>query len=236
MPKRIAKTDEGKAAARAQRDKRKAERQREERKKEQELIARRKEQLGVAATAIDRLRNELREVRRRQNAREALHDHATGFYQEIDKLAKGKTLLEVTNLIVDEANDVIRDAKALIRGDQFLDRVKEFVPAGNNPVYPDVVVNLKTVLQALGRAESQFEAAEETIDELYDHALTIHGALHVFVEENTYASKNDVLRFMQADAVVDNWFVTTGAGTHFDFDRLDDTDLADYLSSDEPAL
>jgi hypothetical protein len=236
MTRHPPKTEEEKAARRAQLAERRAERMRAGQREAQELLTRRKEQLSTATEALDRLRKELREVRRRESARAALSDHTTGFYDEIDKLAKGKSLLEVTKLIVDETNEIIRDAKALIEGDPFLDRVKEFVPAGNNPVYPDVVVSLKTVLQALGRAESQLESAEQGIGTLIDEADTIRAALYVLVEEDTAPSKDDVLRVIENDKLVDSWFVETHSGAVFDFEQLDQIDIAAHLSTEEEDL
>jgi len=233
MPKRSPKTPEEKAAERARRVERKAERLRAEKRAAQDLLVRRKGQLTSATAAIDRLRNELREVRRSESTRAALEDHATGFYDEVDKLAKGKSLLEVTKLIVDETNEIIRDAKALIKSDPFLDRVKEFVPAGNNPVYPDVVVTLKTVLQALGRAESPLESKKERIDTLLGEASTIHGALSVFVEEGTPPSRDDVLEVIENETLVDSWFVGNYGGAVFDFDQLDEIDVTAHLSRDD---
>jgi len=53
--------------------------------------------------------------------------------------------MEATPLIVEQVNDIIRDAKSIIEGDPYLDRVKEFVPAGNNPTYPDVLLVARSV-------------------------------------------------------------------------------------------
>jgi hypothetical protein len=80
-----------------------------------------------------------------------LLNHVQGFYLEVDKLAKGKAMLEVTQRILDETNLIISDAKRLAKNDPFLSRTKEFVTAGNNPVYPDVVVTIRTVQQSLDR-------------------------------------------------------------------------------------
>jgi hypothetical protein len=104
------------------------------------LINRRREQLHEVEKLLqarEAVRNAARDAAAR---REALSDHLSGFYDEVDKLAKGRTMIEATPLIVQQANDIVLDAKAIVEGDTYLDRVKEFVPAGNNPVYPDVLV------------------------------------------------------------------------------------------------
>ena len=82
-----------------------------------------------------------------------------GFYEEIDKLTKGKALMEVTPLMLEQVNDVIRDSKAMVKGDTYLDRIKEFVSAGNNPLYPDVLVTLRALQQVLERFEENLPVA-----------------------------------------------------------------------------
>ena len=109
----------------------------------------------AANSAIARLQDELRAVNKLSNRRDALVSHLGGFYQEIDKLTKGKTLLPVTPLMVEQANDIIRDAKEIVTDDTYLDRIKEFVPAGDNPPYPDVLVVMRGVRDGLERGEGQ---------------------------------------------------------------------------------
>src|SRR5690349_5497199 len=102
-------------------------------------------QSAVADKSVERLSAKLQEIRSLRRRTTDLSDHLAGFYEEVDKLAKGKALLEVTPLVMAEANQLIRDAMEVVTGDQFLDRVKEFVAAGNNPVYPDVVIALRSI-------------------------------------------------------------------------------------------
>jgi tetratricopeptide (TPR) repeat protein len=232
MKKKAPKTDEEKEAARARRAEAAAARARAERKQAQETMDRRRRQLTVAKAADDRLRAELREISRREKARENLADHVGGFYEEIDKLAKGKAMLEATNLAVDEANQIIRAAKVLVTGDVYLDHIKEFVPAGENPVYPDVLVTMRNVRQALGRAESQFASLTEAIETAQGDTDTVLAALELFVEENVYATIRDVKKALLPSEVIESWFVTTPAGVHFDYDRLDEVELSSVLSVD----
>jgi hypothetical protein len=87
------------------------------------LRKKRVKKLEIANSAIARLQDELRAVNKLTNRRDALVSHLAGFYQEIDKLTKGKTLLPVTPLMVAQANDIIRDAKEVVAGDTYLDRI-----------------------------------------------------------------------------------------------------------------
>lgn len=236
MTKKRSKTAEEKEAARARRAEAAAEKARAERKQAQETMDRRRAQLAAAKAAVDRLQTELREISRREKGRESLADHLGGFYEEIDKLAKGKAMLEATTLAVNEANEIIRAAKELVAGDVHLDRVKEFVPAGENPVYPDVLVSMRNVRQALGRAESQFSSMKEAIENAQADADTVLAALELFVEEKTYATKWDVQQALAPNEAIDSWFVKTSDGVHFDYDRLDEAELATLLSVDTSDL
>ncbi len=60
-------------------------------------------------------------------------------------------MLEVTNRALEETNSIISDAKGIVGDDPYLKRTHEFVAAGNNPVYPDVLFALRSVLQSLDR-------------------------------------------------------------------------------------
>ena len=91
-----------------------------------ELRRRRTQQLEIAKAAAERLETALHSARDKSERSEALANHLSGFYgfyEEVDKLAKGKALVEATDLIVEHANAIVQDAKALIQGDSYLDRV-----------------------------------------------------------------------------------------------------------------
>jgi hypothetical protein len=123
-------------------------------------------QLERVKKSLNQLLGEQKALEKKQEAHANLSSHLEGFYAEIAILAKGKTLVEVTPLVVDQINDIIRDAKVIVQNDVYLDRIKEFVPAGNNPVYPDVLIVARAVRQGLERCESGFD----------DHARHIKSA------------------------------------------------------------
>src|ERR1700689_3653359 len=77
----------------------------------------RKKQLEDTQAAAAKLEIAVRAARDKDERCEALTSHLLGFYEEVDKLTKGKALLEATDLIVEHANDIVRDAKSLIEGD-----------------------------------------------------------------------------------------------------------------------
>ena len=82
--------------------------------KEEQLageIRRRTMQLECTETATSELRQELQATRAKVPELDRFISHLAGFYDEVDKLAKGKSLVEATDMIVEGANNIIRDAK-----------------------------------------------------------------------------------------------------------------------------
>lgn len=227
------RTDEQRAAAKAARAVRQAAAEAEQHRAAEELRTSRTRQLESARLALGTLEETLRAGRKTTRRHEALSSHLNGFYDEIDKLAKGKTLLEVTDLVVEQANNIIRDAKSILDNDTYLDRTKEFVPAGDNPVYPDVLLSVRVVRESLGRFGTRLKKRDEHIEERLREARTIEAALEHYIEINEIPSKEDVEKVIDHDDVVDAWFRGSFGGEHFDLNRLDRVSLDEYLSADE---
>src|SRR5437870_3246402 len=75
-----------------------------------------------------------------------LHGSAIdGLYVEFDKFTKKAPGDPLTELALEIVNDAIRDAKSLLKGDRYVDRVKEFDPAGDMPQNSDVLLVLSTL-------------------------------------------------------------------------------------------
>lgn len=193
----------------------------------------RKVQLECTETAISTLRQELQATRAKVPELDRFISHLAGFYDEVDKLAKGKSLVEATDMIVEGANSIIRDAKALIDGDVYIDRLKEFVPAGENPVYPDVLMAARIIQQATDRFKGTLQVRRNKIATVIREAETIKWALEIFIEEDqgNIASKEDVEANM--DKPMDSWFEfdEDEQGPFFDFERLDGLDIGKYLTT-----
>jgi hypothetical protein len=148
---------------------------------------------------------------------------------------KGRTLVEATSLVVEQANDIIRDAKQIVENDVYLDRIKEFVPAGNNPVYPNVLVISRAVRQSLHRCATDFKRRDHRLLGTLVRARTVIGALECFLsgEENgEFGLKNDVARYVSGDAD-DSCFEWRDLGDDrelfFDFESLDSESVEKYI-------
>jgi hypothetical protein len=208
-----------------------------EQREQRELLNKRKQQLSDAEKALEALRERLRGIRSNIKQGDALSSHANGFYEEISKLAKGKILVAVTDLVVVQANDIIRDAKRIVKNDVYLDRIKEFVPAGDNPVYPDIVVSIRSVRDSLDRYDEETENTVPALLERIEKAQTVIGALKFFLDDESDAeedknnpSKGAIEPYV--DGRVSEACLSSFTDTfekHFDFDRLDEQTVEEYL-------
>lgn len=206
----------------------------EKRRRAEELLRTRRQQLTDALQAVARLEEQLGTIRKDIGRYETLTSHLTGFYEEINKLAKGRTLFEVSDLVVDQANDIVRDSKAIIQGDIYLDRVKEFVAAGDNPKYPDVLLTLRAIQQSLARFGSGIADREKRIVFTLQEGRTILKALECYVNESLCPSVADIKARLVVGAPAGHWFKDpdySGNGP-FDFDKLDRLNLTEYLSKE----
>jgi hypothetical protein len=149
-----------------------------------------------------------------------LRDHASGFYEEVDKLAKGKAMLEVTDRALEETNLIIADAKRVVGSDPYLKRTHEFVAAGNNPVYPDVLFALRSVLQSLDRFRAT-KAQQAAINAgILDELKTILAAIALISGGQESVSKDQLSRRL-GQAPNAKWIFSNGFNdSRFDFDKL----------------
>ena len=82
---------------------------------------------------------------------ELLRSELQSLYNEFDKLTKKAPASRLTSLALQNINSLIGDSKGLLAGDRYVDRVSEFVSAGENPVNSDVLLVLATLVSALDR-------------------------------------------------------------------------------------
>jgi hypothetical protein len=212
-----------------------------ERREKLELRGKRELQLADAEKAIETLQDQLKAGRSFVRRCDALLNHSDGFYQVVDKLAKGKALLEVTTLVMEQANDIIRDAKEIVKDDVYMDRIKEFVAAGDNPVYPDVLVSIRSVRDSLGRSRKARGARLRVLKGRLSKAQTLIGALAYFLndeeaddDDRNYPTKKAIMAYVDGD-VSDSCFsrYRDSNEQYFDFETLDQRTVPEYLSMSE---
>ena len=71
----------------------------------------------------------------------------------MDKLNRKAPSMDTSELALDRVNMTIRSVKMLLEGtgDDFVEEIKEFVPAGETPEYRDVVLELSQLKAGLKR-------------------------------------------------------------------------------------
>ncbi|MDQ4125717.1 MAG: hypothetical protein M3134_08985 [Actinomycetota bacterium] len=80
-----------------------------------------------------------------------LKSELMSLYDEFDKLTKKAPNNRLSPLALETVNALIGDAKALLGGDRYVDRVSQFVAAGETPQNSDVLLVLATLVKALAR-------------------------------------------------------------------------------------
>lgn len=86
-----------------------------------------------------------------QDEHRLLSSQLSGVYAELKDLAKKNPGAMVTDLVLTGVNAVITDAKALLAGDRYVDRIDTFVAAGENPAVSDVLFVVAQLRQACDR-------------------------------------------------------------------------------------
>jgi hypothetical protein len=139
----------------------------------------RKEQLDSALTALEKHAKFGETIRKARQNHMAQTSQLRGLYEEVDKLTKSKSVVPPSDLLVEVVNTQITDAKALIFRDAYLDRLKSFVPAGDNPSYPDILLSLRIIQQTSERFASMLEAETQRHSYTGSELQTITSALRV---------------------------------------------------------
>lgn len=143
----------------------------------------RQEQLDSTSEELKRhhgLGTQISEAMRRYSEQTS---QLTGVYEEVDKLSKGRSVLPTSDLHVEFVNNLISDSKALVFGDTYLDRLSIFVPAGDNPSYPELLLALRVVQQTLKRFDTMLKVEAAKHSSIVMELETISAALRIAQRE-----------------------------------------------------
>jgi DNA repair exonuclease SbcCD ATPase subunit len=198
---------------------------------EEETREKTRRQSETAEEAVVKLEAEVEVAATTSARRYELAHHLKGFYSEIDKLTKGKGMIQVTDVLVESFNDIVRDAKSIVDGDTYLNRVKEFVPAGDNPTYAEMLVKTRAVVESLERFKQRIEAREKAIAKALREANTIRAAAQYYIENGEVPAKEDIQAWLGGRFISGDWFLGNENGDEvFDFERLDTCNLEEYFT------
>jgi gamma-glutamylcysteine synthetase len=151
---------------------------------------------------------------------------ALGLYEEVDKLSKKAPAELVTDLALQQINDVIRETKELIKEDAYVQRLNEFVAAGDNPELRDSLMVLRQLLQGLDRFQNQL--AEDTKKAIAKRNEARFVALGLtLIEEGEDIDRQSLKTYEHGETIFDYWM--TRDGRQFDVETVYGTDLTRHF-------
>lgn len=154
-----------------------------------------------------------------------LESVSLGLYDEIDKLSKKAPAEPVTDLVLTQMNEVIRETKELATDDPYIQRLQEFVPAGDNPQHRDAVVVMRQVRQGLDRFRKHLNPLIDDLKASLDDVRGVERALQLYLSGNESVSEKDLKGY--DNKVSKSWFTDYPYG--FDFSKLDKINIAAYF-------
>jgi hypothetical protein len=178
-----------------------------------------------AITSLSETKNKLAATDKKLGLLESV---SLGLYEELDKLAKKAGAEEVTDLVLEQVNDVIREAKQLLTDDSYVQRYNEFVAAGNNPQHRDVVVVLRQIRQGLERFAAALRDSRSRVNTLLGDAKGVKIALLFALRGTDVVSKGN----LEANEVMVSGRWLRGYPEYFSFEALDRTDLSTYFTAE----
>jgi hypothetical protein len=192
------------------------------------IQARREAQLEQINSAITTLAKRLNELTATRKTLDLLESVSLGLYEELDKLAKKAGAEEVTQLVLEQVNDVIKESRELVKDDPYVQRYHEFVPAGNNPQHRDVVVVLRQIRQGLERFAETLKSSISSCGTTLSDAKGVRIAILLFLQGVEDVSEGNFTA--NEVSVQKRWM--RGYPGQFSFDLLDRTDIPTYFSAE----
>ena len=113
----------------------------------QQLKELRRSKYGQMTKIINHFVMKQGELKEKEKFVNILEDVAKGLYDENDKLFKKSPVETITTLALQQVNEVINDTKNLADTDVYVQKLSEFIPAGDNPEVRDVVSVLNQILR-----------------------------------------------------------------------------------------
>jgi hypothetical protein len=187
----------------------------------------RNEQLAQIGESISVLERRLYECMHNQRDQLTLLDSVSrGLYDEIDKLAKKAPAEPITDLALGQINDVIRETKQLVTSDPYVQRLSEFVPAGDNPQHRDAVIVLRQIRQGLERFGKQLDSLIDLLRFRLRDAQGIHVAIQLSLEGHTEVTREELKEY--GVDVSSDWIY--GYPEMVNFTRLDRIKISNYFA------
>lgn len=110
------------------------------------------------AAAVEQQNAQLRSLEQTKRDLNRLEGVVDNLYNEMDKLSKKAPADQITELAMGRVNDVISRGKRLMEGDEYIDPIELFVPAGDRPEHRDIVLVLSELREGIKRAIREHDA------------------------------------------------------------------------------
>jgi len=187
----------------------------------------RTEQQAQIEEAITTLKTRLQHCMQNQRQLTLLESVSLGLYTEIDKLSKKAPAEAVTDLALEQINDVIRETKQLIDSDPYIQRLNEFVAAGDNPQHRDAVIVLRQIRQGLERFSKDIGSLMNILGSRLKNAKGIHTAIQL---DLAYGSPVEDKQLQQYGADLSPEWLSRDYPKKFNFNKLDSTNIIEYFA------
>jgi DNA repair exonuclease SbcCD ATPase subunit len=189
----------------------------------------RTEQLNQIEAIIQVFEERLRKCYEYNRQLALLESVSLGLYDELDKLSKKAPAETITDLALAQVNDVIRETKQLVQSDSYIQRLNEFVPAGDNPQYRDVVIVLRQIRQGLERFKKESDPLKSALNAKLRDAKSIRIALRFYLQ-GYEEEEVSVSMLKEYDVKLSSSWTTWDYGNQaFAFSKLDEVRLPDYF-------
>ncbi len=170
--------------------------------------------LQVLATKVAEINDERVKTKKSISSLELVESVVESLYAELDKLSKKSPSHPLSNLALSQVNQAIKDSKELLEGDPYVDRITEFVAAGDNPEHRDGVLILGQIISGISRGKPRLKGRGETLFKLSNEADALEELISTFVngDEENNTEWHALFR------INSRWF----EGDTFSFENLDD--------------
>lgn len=176
--------------------------------------------------AIDILVTRLQQCKHHQKELTLLDSVSLGLYEEVDKLAKKAAAEEVTELALGQINGLINDTKKLLDSDQYIQKLNVFIAAGDNPQHRDAVLVLRQIRQGLERFKNQLISLINLLNQRLKDAQGILVAIELLLGNDDAKEQN----LKDHGAKISSEWFSAGYNPHFNFTRLDRTNIKEYFA------
>lgn len=212
------------AASEAQKQKLQAELELREQKKQEAL------------SCVQNLREFRSKTREERDKLLQMENVALGLYDEIDKLTKKAPAEPVTDLALEALNDIIGETKAIASADAYVDRIKIFVAAGDNPQLRDAIIVLRQLRDGLKRYRELSDNLLKRADALLPSARFLALALDVYTKKGKNLDDSEIEKIIQnyslhgSRSEIGRWLSGSIEHRSLNLERIDQVDIIAHFS------